>query len=172
MALRLPQSLDPTLRVRSSDWGTRNATGEPGAYSAPDLTPSDPHFLEAIERGVRPLVLEIVERGFVTYTSCEGHRYPDEVGLPPVGRSVGVLPRGPAELDVVRRWFDRTIQRLSPDEHVRVERHDLVLSDASGRTVPVCDLALVPIDSWEAFFDAVDAVTAQLLRLLRDAWLV
>jgi uncharacterized protein len=82
--------------VRWSPHGNRNTSGRPADYFSPVLTPHEDGFWEAVEPGVRELVELIIGRGWVTYTSCEGHAYPG-ADLEPAERSVGLLPRNRAE---------------------------------------------------------------------------
>jgi uncharacterized protein len=72
--------------------GNINSTGNLGDYRGYMLARHHALFLQSIEPGVRPLISAIIAKGWITYSSCEGHQY---VGfdLTPVERYVGILPR-------------------------------------------------------------------------------
>ncbi len=57
-------------------YGNINTTGEPRRGAA-ILKSSHRQFWSAIEPGVKPLVRALVRSGYDTFSSCEGHTYPD-----------------------------------------------------------------------------------------------
>jgi len=86
---------------RESQQGNLNATGDAADYFAPVLTRHHPRFLDALEGGVRDLVLELIERlGCITYSSCQGH---PSLGpeVPMRERSVEVIAERPVELEKI-----------------------------------------------------------------------
>jgi hypothetical protein len=86
--------------IGCSKFGNINYDGDPYSGHSPALTPHDRHFWDAVEPIVLPLVRVLVDAGWITYTSCEGHCYDD------TGRNselhVGVLLVDP-NLDRLRR---------------------------------------------------------------------
>ncbi|GAA1029418.1 hypothetical protein GCM10009557_17820 [Virgisporangium ochraceum] len=171
---RSPHSGRPSgyYRLARSRFGNVNATGEPAAYSAPDLTPHDAQWLQCIEEGVRPLVRAAVGRGWVTYNSCAGHVYA-ELPLRPACREIGVLPVDDDVADDVRETLvrlARTVedgQRLPAAVDLQVWRNGLRCL-ASGRTFDVYDVVLAPAAgrSVDDYFQAVGDATATIASML------
>lgn len=155
--------------VKVNEWGNRNTSGQPGQYTAPDFTPHDPQFSEAIEPGIRLIVLQVVAEGFITFTSCEGHLYPPQLSLDPIERSVGVLPRSELERRAVRSWFAAAAAACVQDDAVRVDVRDEVLSDERGRRVETVDLVFEPKSDWQRYFAAIEHVTGDMHQCLADA---
>ena len=146
----------------------RDSTGEspesPARVGeAPILPRSDPRFEAAVERGIRPLVLELTDRlGFLTYSSCEGHADPGDSALS--SAHVAILP-------------------LSVDEHLRSATTLCTVRDAvaasavaDGVTIVVDTTAVIAGKTRLASLDIVlkhgtreryDAVVQELVLLLR-----
>lgn len=55
------------------------------SFMANSITPKNDSFQECIEENIRPLVYKIIERGLITYTSCQGHIVDEELHLAHVG---------------------------------------------------------------------------------------
>jgi uncharacterized protein len=161
------------FRLRRSDYGNVNTSGRPADYVAHDLVPHDAQWWDAIEAGVVPLVRVVVEVfGWVTYTSCAGHSYPD-LNLEPKVRDIGVLPRDAAENAAVAGVLaaardDFALRPLAvPAARVAVWRNTLRCV-ASRRDYPAYDLVLEPTGPWPAYFADLDAATSELVdRLVR-----
>jgi len=103
-----PDVSDTPLRLHSrrSPFGNLNSSGEPGCDEALVLTMRDRSFDGVLEDGVRDLVIAFAtRRGWITYTSCEGHKYPG-TSREPVERHVGLLPRNPTEWSTIRRYLE------------------------------------------------------------------
>ncbi|MFJ9961272.1 radical SAM protein [Streptomyces avermitilis] len=161
------------LRLHTSAHGNINTVGLPGVHEADDLDPFHPQWHEAIESGVRPLVNAITrEWGLVTYDSCQGHPYTG-LDLEPAERRVGILPRDPDEYAQAAAAVCRAVTAAAPDlpatVQVTVGRAELTC-EASGRTMPVLDLALRPAfgHGWSAYFENVDEATEVIADALRD----
>jgi uncharacterized protein len=167
-----PQALRNRVRypLRKSTSGNINDTGSVGELPARILTPTHPHFERFVEEGVRALVVVLVRRhGLITYTSCEGHHYP-EGGPTSSERHVGLLPRSQAEYDAMERAFivaGRDVNALALTPHVRIAllRHTL---DAGDEALPALDLYLArnKDSSWSDYFASVgpicEAITSAL----------
>jgi uncharacterized protein len=129
-------------QFRTSAAGNINYAGELHGKYAETFFPREELFEASIEPGVRPIVLALVRTGgFVTYTSCEGHRYDD-------GSTsechVGVLPRSREELRrLLRALRFSAAQCLTRMRASRAHLYPWYLHDeACRREVPVLDLYL------------------------------
>jgi len=159
------------LQIRISRFGNRNSQGQPGELSAPSLSRHHPRFFESIETDVHELVYLLVEEfGWVTYTSCEGHRYLG-LNLEPAERHVGLLPRHNSELRAMMHILESCLLKLETEDAERfvcpcVYVHDLQIP---GGKRPVVDLYLkrVPDVSWEVYFEMLPIAYQTLLRSLR-----
>jgi len=161
-----------TLKV--SAHGNVNSTGVSGLYRAPDLTPHQRAFEEGLEPGVRALVLLCVhELGWITYSSCEGHRYAD-VEIEPVERQVGVLPRSDEErASIVSTLAEavRRVGRVAVTDSVRVGLVREVLADpATGEEFPVVDILFARAErvDWDEYFAQLPDVYARFVQELHD----
>ncbi|MFE7269406.1 radical SAM protein [Streptomyces sp. NPDC057623] len=160
------------LRLNTSTHGNINTVGLPGVHEADDLDPIHPQWDEAIESGVRPLVDVITrEWGLVTYDSCQGHPYTG-LDLEPTERRVGILPRDPDEYAQTAAAMCRAVTAAATDLPMTVQvtlgRAELTC-EASGRTMPVLDLALQPAPghSWSAYFENLGEATEVIADTLR-----
>jgi hypothetical protein len=136
--------------------GNLNSTGLLGNYEGPALSRWHPQFQSSLEPGVQQLVQAMVEKlDLVTYTCCEGHRYPGS-RFGPVERHVGVLPRNHAEEALVLS----TLERVAATARRRAPRRGVVLAPISGvlldgrHSYPVVDLFFhrKRWSSWAAYF--------------------
>ncbi|MFN7153721.1 MAG: hypothetical protein ACK4OE_08510 [Acidovorax sp.] len=120
--------------------GNINRTGELCGTYADIFTPKESQFTASLEPGVRPLVTAITGAGFVTYTSCEGHRYDASSSE----CHVGLLPRGTPELRLLLRALRMCAVGVNPYLQVcRAAVYPWYLYDESNaRCVPVVDLYL------------------------------
>jgi len=134
----LPAAVRKSFLVSAA--GNINQAGELGGTYADIFTPQEAQFAAALEPGVRPLVEALTRAGFVTYTSCEGHRYE--------GASsechVGIVPRRVCELRYLLRALRTCVARFNRRLLVcQVAVYPWYLYDkASARHVPVIDLYL------------------------------
>lgn len=157
--------------LRSTSFGEVNDTGRPGTDSGKVLTRWHPSFPDALEPGVRELVLLLIERrGWVTYSACEGHPY-EGLDVAPVERVVGLLPRDPAEREAIVGRLAPALARASAGHgaHARPALVAEVLSSkASGARYPVLDLRFVrtPDTGWADYFAAVGPAYAAVLSEL------
>lgn len=134
-----PEVTDTPLRPysRRSPFGNLNSSGEPGCEEALVLTMRDRSFAGVLEDGVRDLVVAFAcRRGWITYTSCEGHEYPG-TGREPVERHVGLLPRNATEWFAIRKYLEDACQWSS--------------SQGAGSTVEYALMEQTLIDGIEAF---------------------
>lgn len=150
------------IHLRRSPAGNLSSTGLLGNYDGPSISPYHVQFNEAIEPGVRDLVALLVnERGWVTYTSCEGHLYPGEA-LTPAERHVGVFPRDSTELSYIEGELRRIIANCrmrTRSGAVELDLHREDLWDAA-ESFPVLDLFFrrAPYSSWAAYFHELESV--------------
>ena len=102
------------VEIYQAVYGNLNNTGQVGNYDGHALSPLHAQFLQAIEPGVRDMVLFFVQqKGWVTYTSCEGHRYDAQTRLHPVERHVGLLPRTTTEYQQIRAFIKEAIDEYN-----------------------------------------------------------
>lgn len=157
--------------LRHSEHGNINSRGRPGIHPADDLDPQHPQWRAGVESAVWPLV-DLLTRhlGYVTYDSCQGHRYTG-LDLTPVGLHVGLLPRDSTESARLSAHLCRLTdhaQRVLPAGHRLLVGRDRLTCETTGRQYPVLDLYLTPIpgNGWDTYFatlcDAVAATTTAL----------
>ena len=79
-----------------SEAGNINIEGSELCSAAIIYTPSHPEFITSIEKGIRDLVLLLVDiHKYITYSSCEGHKYVDKKLFHK--RYISILPRNDQE---------------------------------------------------------------------------
>lgn len=155
--------------VRSS-YGNINEQGTPYPSRSCFVNRFHPDFEAMIEPGVRSLLAAVaIDLDLVTYTSCEGHRYP---GTPrnPDERHVGIVARSPAEAERVLAMFER-VASVTNAHHadkaaeVAIMRHTLTDGDIA---YPAIDLYVCRrvVASWDAYFADLDAVGEALAEAL------
>jgi hypothetical protein len=67
------------MNVKGHD-GNINNTGKP--FDAAEIFPINyEYFWDMIEDNIKPLVKVIINLGFETYSSCEGHYHPNEMDI-------------------------------------------------------------------------------------------
>ena len=173
-----PQNLTQAT-PRSTAFGNRNLTGKVGDYRGYALSRWHPRFVDALEVGIRELVLLLVTRfRWVTYSSCEGHHY-GHLRHAPVERMVGLCPRSAAEHDTIRLTLNalsRDINRRHRRSCVRLEVISSRL-DTGDRGCAVIDLVFRrrPSARWKRYFEQVDTVYQDAIEVLeglasKDKW--
>ena len=162
-----------TVRLHTSSHGNINTVGRPGIHEADDLDPSHPHWRDAIEPGVWPLVHTVTRRwNLITYDSCEGHAYAG-LDLDPAVRKVGILARDQGEYTraaaALCRAATAAASGLPASVTVTLGRSELTC-ETTGATTPVLDLALQPATGhgWEDYFAHLDEATAVFADALCD----
>lgn len=111
--------------IYTTAYGNVNNTGQVGNYDGHALSPFHVQFAQAIEPGIRDLVMFFVhEKNWVTYTSCEGHQYDRGVRLHPVERHVGLLPRTVDEYNDIRSYVDALVQQ----DHRQYRQYPIILT--------------------------------------------
>lgn len=153
-----------------SPYGNINVRGTPYPSQSWFLSRFHPDFEAMIEPGVRALLAAVaIDLDLVTYTSCEGHRYP---GTPrdPDERHVGIVARSPAEAERVLARFERAAtvtnaRHADKAAEVAIMRHTLSDGDI---VYPAIDLYVCrrATASWDAYFAEVDAVGEALAEVL------
>lgn len=94
--------LDATIEPTRAETGNINIAGTAWASESLLLSPTDARFQDFIEPGVRALVGAVIGRGWISYTSCEGHAYPDGAADE---RHVGIVPRNNREAaEILKLW--------------------------------------------------------------------
>lgn len=159
------------IKQLRSPYGNINDEGTPYPSRSCFVNRFHPGFEEVIEPGVRSMLAAVaIDLDLVTYTSCEGHRYPETLQTPNNERHVGIIARSEAEAERVIATFERAAtitNALHPDKaaEVAIMRHTLT----DGATVyPAIDLYVSRREaaSWEAYFADVDAVGESLAEAL------
>ena len=79
---------------RRAETGNINLAATTGSSPSMLLAPLDARFVDFIEPAVSPLVAAVIAAGWISYTSCEGHRYPDGTADE---LHVGLIPRNAQE---------------------------------------------------------------------------
>jgi uncharacterized protein len=157
--------------LRSTAFGEVNDTGRPGTDSGKVLTRWHPSFPDALEPGVRELVLLLIERfGWITFSACEGHAY-EGLDVEPVERVVCLLPRDEAERVATIDRLAPALARVNGDGAARVRPAlvaEVLRSKSSSARYPVLDLRFTrtPGTAWPDYFSAVDRTYAAVLSEL------
>ena len=162
------------IKQLRSPYGNINDEGTPYPSRSCFVNRFHPDFESLIEPGALSLLAAVaIDLDLVTYTSCEGHRYP---GTPraPDERHVGIIARSPAEAERVVATFERAAVAINARHadkaaEVAIMRHTLI----DGEIVyPAIDLYVCRREdaSWDAYFADVDAVSEALAdALVSDA---
>jgi hypothetical protein len=90
--------LQPPAEQMRAESGNINIAGTNWASQSLLLARSDPGFKSMIEAEVLPLVEAVINRGWISYTSCEGHSYLDGSFDE---RHVGLIPRNQKEREAI-----------------------------------------------------------------------
>ncbi|WP_232794067.1 hypothetical protein [Pseudofrankia saprophytica] len=160
-----PRNLE-AVSLQESRFGNISETGELGNYRGHALSRWHPKFRAALEPGIRPLVVILAERlGYITYTSCEGHSYPETV-LAPVERHIGLYPRDGAERQAIVALLSdlsRAVNQVHRSEPVRISvvEHRLE-TELDTREVVSWFFARARRAPWPSYFAALRSITEQL----------
>lgn len=149
--------------------GNINVDGGAATRSAQVYAKSHPSFWSSIEEGIRPLVQCIAKRrGWVTYTSCEGH--PAYGGTEIRVRHVGILPRTGGEAAEIS---DALAKAVLAAETVQAQAavvrcRKVPVTFETGETIGL-DLVFECDDSsWEAYRAACDVLQSAVIRSLDE----
>lgn len=158
--------------LSTSPYGNINDRGKAGCYDAPDLTPHHPQFHDAIEPGVRDLVLLLVESyRWVTYSSCQGHQYPG-LPLPSVERHVGILPRDESERARILNILAAAVSGLTPAYDQQNDVRFVIsldqLEDEHGTRRHTVELWFAIAGGWSEYFTTIDQVYGYVVTGLRE----
>lgn len=153
-----------------SPYGNINDQGTPYPSRSCFVNRFHPGFEAIIEPGVRSLLAAVaIDLDLVTYTSCEGHRYP-ETPRAPDERHVGIIARSPAEAERVIVIFERAAavtnaRHADKAAEAAIMRHTLLDGDV---IYPAIDLYVCRRESasWDAYFADVDVVGELLAEAL------
>ncbi len=147
--------------------GHVNLDGDEACPAAAIYTPADEEFFAAVEPGVRPLVMHLIDAlDCITYTSCEGHA-PTADGWSP--RRVGILPRDAADYTRIYEALDRAVKATKTDVdprvvELRIVEHTLA---SEGPDLP-CIIVLFDCSTdWAAYVEKVDSVMNAFLDALK-----
>ncbi len=153
-----------------SPFGNINDQGTPYPSQSCFINRFHPAFESVIEPGVRSMLAAVaIDLDLVTYTSCEGHRYPGTERAPNE-RHVGIVARSAEEVERVIAIFERAATVTNarhPDKSVEIAimRHTL----RDGETVyPAVDIYVTRRGdtSWDSYFAEVDEVGETLAEAL------
>ncbi len=160
------------VQLRRTEFGNINSSGTLGDYEAPALSKWHFQFQDALEPGVRDLVLLFVYKfGWVTYTSCQGHSY-EEFDLPPVERHIGIIPRSQTEMEEIctaLKTAAYSVNNLNPNSAACVVVWPVGLECQEALTTAI-DLIFLRREnsSWSSYFWEVDIIYRQLLETLSN----
>jgi hypothetical protein len=166
----LARRVEGTFDNARSEQGHINVEGSARCLSSVIFTPAAPQFWSALEPGVRPLVILLIDSlDCITYSSCEGHP-PTDDGYPMRGRHVGILPRDAADherlLELLRRAAAVT-EAVPGVVHVEV-REDVLASD--GVDLPCIDILFVAASyDWPAYAANVGTVQDGFIAALKPS---
>ena len=127
---------------------------------------SDPRFLTAIESGIRPLVLAVIEQfDCITYSSCEGHRTAD--GYVQVGQHVDIFAPDLKTQENLALRLDRAsgAVRGTATASLRVVRGKVSLEDKSAFSISI-EIVAAPGVAWEAFKADATCIQRNLINAL------
>ena len=151
--------------ILRSEFGNINLQGSPLSQASWNIVRSDPRFSEFLEDGIKELVLVLTDDfKWITYSSCEGHFYPDE-DIPPRRRSVSIAPRSlqeAARIAGVLQFVKDTVR----SEHVEFLIRAIPIVDESRHHLGI-ELDLLPKSGWANYFDNLHAVTTEATDTLR-----
>lgn len=138
----------------------------PDNLTAPTLPGWYPKFESFIEPGARALCRFFVQEcGWITYTSCEGHR-DIATSTPRSLRHVGLLPRSSEEYDRIHRFLIASVSAfrdISPrldHVHLAILKHQLM---DPCRSQDVLDLEFSPTGAQDVYFAQLDTTVARYL---------
>jgi uncharacterized protein len=139
------------------------------------FSPHEKDFEDSIEPGVRALVCVIVrELGWITYSSCEGHRpsdTPESQDL--TERRVGILPRNSDEAQVIGEVLASVLTcqtDYSWNDIVSLQAVEWTLvSKREKKAYPVIDLvfARAACVKWEDYTRAADLACEDIISWFR-----
>lgn len=157
------------IKQLRSPYGNINDQGTPYPSQSCFVNRFHPDFESVIEPGVRSMLAAVaIDLDLVTYTSCEGHRYPDTSRHSE--RHVGIVARSAEEVERVLAIFERAASRTNArhpgkSTEIAIMRHTL----RDGEIVyPAVDLYVCRREeaSWDAYFAEVDEVAETLADAL------
>ena len=131
-----------------------------------------PDFEAVLEPGVKDLVLIVANHhNLITYTSCEGHIYPN-AEHPNDQRHVGIVARDQEERKKVLELFVEAGNHVNarfPAAAVEVGVMDHVLN-AKDKVYPAVDLYLSRKEdsTWDDYFSELDEICGRLVEALRS----
>ena len=136
--------------------GNLNNDGTPYPSTSCLVSRFHPDFESVLEPGVKEFLAAIaIDLNLVTYTSCEGHFYPDGTH-PHDERHVGVIPRSDGERQRILQLFETVAQEINgrfPEAPIEVAIMDHSVRD--GDTVySALDLYLSKREGagWDQYF--------------------
>jgi hypothetical protein len=163
--------IDISIKNARGAGGHVNLEGSAACFTSHIFTPADPEFVDAIEAGVRDLVLLLIDDlNCITYSSCEGHA---PVGQNPLRqRHVGVLPRNAEEYDRLLQRFrsaaDAT-HRNCQCETVRVHIKEALIT-TDGPDVRCIDILFAAVTSdWAAYSRSLEPAYREFLTCLEHS---
>jgi len=164
--LRCPRNLK-FVELKKSHFGNVNSSGEID-YQGFSLSRWHPQFVDSLEKGVRELVLTLVEDfGWITYSSCEGHRY-GGTRISPCERMVSLYPRSRDEFRIMIRTLKRVTRKVNTDGGpVRLRVVACNLTDkASGKIHKGVDLIFARAKDWDSYFNRLPKFYLMTLNAL------
>jgi uncharacterized protein len=138
------------------------------SLTAPTLPQWYDGFEQFLEPGIRDLCLLFIRQcGWITYTSCEGHK---GISAPSSLRHVGVLPRDRHEYSAIEEFLNKAVYSFRGsfpgvnDISVGILRHKL--SDPF-RSWDVLDIEFAPLTGQERYFAGIEAATSRLISIVK-----
>jgi len=109
--------------LKKSPQGNINIDGTASCFMARLLISSHPKFEEAIESGVRKLVMALIKKfNCITYSSCQGHFFSDK-SAPMRERVVQIIPRDNLE----HEYLLNVLKSLANSANLKVRQKSVKL---------------------------------------------
>ncbi|PKO08114.1 MAG: hypothetical protein CVU40_17235 [Chloroflexi bacterium HGW-Chloroflexi-2] len=134
--------------------GAINLNGELSCLEASIFTKNNKFLKEAIEKGVKSLVLYLIySLDLITYSSCEGHLIDKEKKLIKY-RNVGILPRNQEEYDKLEKKFTLIGDRVnkSMDDYCVEIFIDKTFVTSETLIMPCIDIFFLPKQGYENYY--------------------
>lgn len=159
-------------QLRISEKGNINVGGSLGGATAPIIPVWHQDFVKFVEPGILPLCLFIVrEIGWITYTSCEGHFYDENLLIPSL-RHVGILPRSDTEYMQIRSSLESAVRQFNRTFSPTIVAPGLILHELKDDTcsVQVIDLVFGKMQNsnWNEYFSLIDMASVSFLEIFRS----
>jgi len=156
-----------------SPYGNLNVGGTIDGATAPTVPEWHPQFETMIEKGIRSICLYFVRiRGWITYTSCEGHWYEGQKS-PPSLRHVGLLPRNSEEYTTIKAFLEQTVRRYQTISESQACLLGLICQKLEDpkESRHVIDMIFFPKEdvAWSNYFGELESESSVVLSIMQKS---